>query len=248
MSAPRASTSAGPVLRAAPAIALAIVVAVFASASCGTIETLSSGASSSADAAPPPAASGGRDAAGRSDASADAGGSCPAPRTGFVCDRRPYWGRDLSSGACCEYPSACEVPENMPRFTSEEACLNDCRCAEVTPEGERITLECYCQNGTCPADLAEESRRSCEGPLAGNMARVEGCGRIAIELVTGYVGSSKVFDAESGRLIGVSSRSDSQYEPCQTFRRVAGRQLDCDETTACRLCPGPSSSSLPDCE
>jgi hypothetical protein len=136
---------------------------------------------------------------------------------------RAVVGRNLATGDCCQYPSGCEVPETMALFSSEEACRTDCRCADVdqivTPENtmelgaERISLECNCPNGNCPAHLEAPTRGRCEGVLAEYVTRVEGCGMIALQTFTGYGSSSLVFDADSVMLIGISSRGDTPSEP-----------------------------------
>ena len=244
-----------------PARACALIVLVgLAGASCGK--------ASEPQEAPEPVTTESADsdlgAAGRGapGAGGDAGGSapstpgCPPSRTGFSCERQAYWGRNLDTGTCCEYPSACEVPFDMPRFPSEEECRTDCRCAQVervAVDGEvllgteRISLECNCQGADCPANLEDATRRIC-AQSAEYATLVTGCGMAAIEISTGYGFARLVFDAASGALTGMTSSGDTPSQPCMTVSTVAGQEFECDEITRCRPCDAASMPDVPRCQ
>jgi hypothetical protein len=52
------------------------------------------------------------------------GADCP-PAAENTCEKKVFWGKNLVTGSCCEYDSACSIPNGLEKF----AALNDCEDA-----------------------------------------------------------------------------------------------------------------------
>lgn len=166
------------------------------------------------------------------------------------------WGRNPSTGTCCAYRSLAYLPDNFPYFETLEACETSCRCGELIPdrdfEGvwnlERVSIECFCSDQTCPASFEAVVEEQCSG---GSMVRSEGCGLRMIAPSSPYLGNAWVFDQASGALVGAGFWNDVPYGTCRAFGTEAGSgviygELDCPEVTHCQVCG--NESQLPPCD
>jgi hypothetical protein len=195
--------------------------------------------------------------------SALASGICPPLGTNpYGCLPGPTWARHLPTGTCCEYasyPSRC-TPPGWPLFETEQECETSCRCAEVVPvfpdepldlTVERISLECGCAGVfTCPENLAAATAVLCDAPGAG-VIREQKCGNILLRSGGPYDGSSYVFDAANGALVGATQSADTPRPPCDAFMTIAGRDFEsCTEpTSSCILCGAPfNAADLSPCD
>jgi len=177
------------------------------------------------------------------------------------------WGRDPASGSCNAYDSECAVPADWATFESEEECQTSCRCQSYEfPKGidpgapesvwqrtEVISLACECSIFGCDrADdqLATIGSAWCARYGQPRVIRKQGCGQIAFELDSGYIGGRAVFDAESGELSGRFSYGDVPGGPCGTAARRAGQDFRCDSAETCLLCGAwtETSPAPPPCE
>lgn len=203
-----------------------------------------------------PDAGGAPDTGGAPEVAADAGAcrgapcaECPQRATDSSGYSGPTtaWGRNPETGTCCPYADLVFLPELFPFFESPEACENSCRCAELIGASgvpaeelgnwveERISLECYCSEKSCPASLEAVVEQRCSAGFT--LFRSEGCGRQMLELVNALgVEATWVFEQGSGALVGVSDASDVPGLPCRAYGTSAGAALDCPQATRCRLC------------
>jgi hypothetical protein len=77
---------------------------------------------------------------------------------------------------------------------------------------------------SCSASIAEAALDMCTFfgyPISGypsppsGIAAISGCGRVAVDLNTGYTGSGAVFDESTGKLVGMYDMSDDgRFGPC----------------------------------
>jgi hypothetical protein len=176
---------------------------------------------------------------------------CPAPLGGQTSSMPTRWARDPETATCCPYARAAEAPKSWPSFETEAECESECRCATLEDfdeafglyDTERTSLACRCNSGDCPATIEEASAALCA--TGQRVRRLEGCGLVRLIMSTGYTSDSWVFepaapggDASSPAavLVGATSSTDAQSDPCQTFRWVAGREFDCDDAVECMVC------------
>ena len=192
-------------------------------------------------------------------------GLCPdiGPNT----SRPQAWARSPETGECCRYVTARAAPPSWPSFETEAECEGSCRCSVLEGlnedfglyETERTSLECRCSAETCPSTVAEAEQLICSRSSSRSVQRLEGCGRVMIDMANGATGEAWIFErplasvdagGASERLIGGHQFSDVPSGPCHTFLWIAGRGFDCDDVTACRPCDDDESglSSLPRCE
>jgi hypothetical protein len=119
----------------------------------------------------------------------------------------------------------------------------------------QMPLECLCASGNCPATIADLGlgMACADGGIGGGQ---KGCGKVAIQGTLG-TGSSPIYDAQSGKLVGVYEYSDILHGPCNVFAYVYGEGLfppgpgltatrgsSCETITACNAC---GSTTVPAC-
>jgi hypothetical protein len=195
---------------------------------------------------------------------ADAGSAAPGcapPRESAYCSGSgdDRWARNPQTGECCHYDAPCAAPWQWPSFESESECQTSCRCTDLTageyPQivTERTSLECACADGQCGQETLDEAiLQACSGPSEIPLTMVRGCGMVELRWSGGYSGSSRVFDRETGALIGRARFSDTPMRPCAAVTVIMGREFVCEGAAECVLCPGDAgaaaSSELPVCD
>jgi len=195
-----------------------------------------------------------------------AGAACAPPRENAYCSGDDMWARNPQTGECCLYSAPCAVPWNWPMFESESECETSCRCADVTPIDvslveineltpaiERTSFECFCPDGSCRTEetLDEVVGSLCAAGGESGTTMLRGCGMVVIRSSGGYVGGDRVFDRDTGALIGRTRWSDTPIRPCWAYSIVIGREFVCEGATECALCAGDAgatSGGLPACD
>ena len=233
----------------------------------GTVTIMLAIACDTPDADPTPA--GGPRPAGSADAAStqtaevlpsgeDAGpGACPAAGQNLLwtCNTAlSYWARNPLTRSCCFYAALCEVPPGWAAFSTEEECRTDCRCEQIEPFREdpfsvgiaRESLECSCaRSDRCATTFEQDSERWCAE--RGTVLLARGCGRLELSTGPDLTGGAAVYEASSGRLIGLLSFSDVLSRPCLTSVTISGAELDCVGATQCVLC-GDGPPDVPRCD
>jgi hypothetical protein len=170
--------------------------------------------------------------------------TCPAPGNDpiWATFRTEWWGRDPSTGDCCEYGALNEVPADWAAFETKAECQSDCRCQTIEP----ARLE---EPGFSPGyafeslECAKPDYKTAAGQMSDlcglDYARIIlslGCGKIEISDGGGLSSRSWVFDAATGQQIGQIQAGDTLRLPCRTSVTISGVDFDCPEATRCTFC------------
>lgn len=151
-----------------------------------------------------------------------------------------------STGTRQRDPCACENPKkselSKPGFFPTTHLPLHCLCGSVA------------NHETCPPKLDDAFvKRLCreEGFI---VVKAEGCGRIDIGQIGRFAGSSFTFDANTKKLIGVYSYTDTLDSDCKENTRVYGRSLfppearvaddddKCEAIKRCVVCGPPTGN------
>jgi hypothetical protein len=146
---------------------------------------------------------------------------------GAACPREPWVtvdaGRDVAAGETAK----------------GDLEQSGCTCSGTTSMAT-LPLACGCSGGPkgtggCPADVDEVQTRlrHCSST---SVVRIEACGKVALRVsIYQMIGTEYVFDATTGRLIGVKTVSDASAGPCRAFSYQYGEAI-CASTKVCTWC------------
>jgi hypothetical protein len=160
----------------------------------------------------------------------------------------PLPGTSAEGGSSSSFPAVPGLP------------ANPCGCDDI--RGGQVAhqpLSCFCAQPknaqACSVTPTFDPAGACQ--QGWEVTRDEGCGKISIGF-GGYVGFKSVFDARSGRLIGIFSYSDIEFGPCKTFGYIYGEVLlphdlrwaapvdGCEGITSCLVCG--DAPAIPRCQ
>lgn len=196
----------------------------------------------------------------------DTGSACAPPRASAYCSGDDMWARNPETGECCPYSAPCAVPWEWPMFESESECQSSCRCTDVTPSdfskvetsnevtfaSERTSFECVCPDGSCRQETLDEALGAlCAAGDGSGSTMLRGCGMVVIRTARGYSGGDKVFERDTGALVGLTHWSDVSARPCWAYSTVIGREFVCEGATECAPCAGDAgvtNGGLPACD
>jgi hypothetical protein len=155
----------------------------------------------------------------------------------------------IALGACGgsdgDHAAGAEGQAPAPPAARPTTILDPCAVCSPRP----LACACDSPNADCPFTLGDlearlpSLRAACNDAVGVGLFRSKGCGKIGYSQ-SGLSGGGWVFDAQTGRLVGLSAFSDVPSGRCGLSQQYGDTLADCPSVTTCALC-GPPADRCP---